>query len=226
MTITEAPPTALLPGWLHRAWWRHLEAQDIGGSPRPRRHEYMCSSGMAEVLEPFVTVPPVGPVPGGRPEERILRFDGVDGAAAATFLERLPETALDQELSTFAPSARTMLTAVMASGGTVTCGGEVISPSLPMGGMRIRSLAVRDPRVLDQAPDVVEGTLPAWVEELPAAAARWYVQERQRCLDHGLTRQAWRYVSHHYAIDDARMFPATRILTDATGARVGVRFVW
>lgn len=227
-TTIEAPPTALHPGWLLRAWYRHLEAQDIAGTPRYRRHEYMCSCGMAEVLEPFVTVPGQGIAAASaqRLDERILRFDGVDAPAATALLAMLPEIALEQELSTYAPSARTMLAAVVASGGTVTCGGEVVSPSLPMGGLRIRNLAVRDPKVLDQAPDLVPGSVPEWVDELPEAAARWYLQERRHCLDHALTRQAWTYLSDRYGIDDARMFPATRILLDAEGVRVGVRFLW
>lgn len=184
---------------------------------------------MADLLEPFVTVPAGWVVPveaRGSSDERILRFDGVDADAAAALLDALPTTALDQEPSTYGPSSRTMLTAVAASGGTVTCGGEVISPSLPMGGMRVRSLVVRDSAVLDQAPTLVADTIPGWVDELPAVASRWYLQERQQSLDHALTRQAWTLVSTRYGIDDTRAFPSTRIVTDADGVRMGVRFVW
>lgn len=223
MTTIDAPPTSLQPGWLGRAWFRHLEAEDLAGTSRLARHEYMCTSGMAEVLEAFVT--PLEQVD-AELEDRILLFDGVDVTAAAALLEVLPEVALEQEYSTYAPSNRRMLTAVVDSGGTVTCGGEVITPALPSGGMRVRRLTVQEADVLDVDPDLVAGELPSWLDELPADAYRRYLRGRQHCLDHGITRQAWMLVSSRYGIDDARMFPATRFLTDHAGNREGVRFQW
>ncbi|GAB2623145.1 hypothetical protein [Pseudactinotalea suaedae] len=223
MTTTRTAPTSLEPGWLGRAWFRHLEAEALAGVSRPSRHEYMCSSGMAEVVEPFVR--PFGDG-GADLDDRILPFDGVDGAAAAELLEALPEVALEQEYSSYAPAPRRMLTAVVESGGTVTCGGDLITPALPSGGMRVLSLTVREPDVLDVEPDLVAGELPDWLEELPAAARRRYVGGRQQCVDHGITRQVWMLVSNRYGIDDARMFPRARFLIDDDGARIGVRFQW
>lgn len=222
MTMTDIPPTTIETGWLGRAWIRHLEAEEAIAVSRRTRHEYMCSSGLADVLEPFATLEG----PWAKFGDRIVHFDGLGADAAAVLLTTLPDEALEQDYSTLAPSARKMLTAVVQGDGAITCGGEVFTPSLPSGGMRIRILTVEEPELLDQEPDLVAGELPAWLEELPAEAYSRYVKDRQHCLDHGVTRQAWMLVSTRHDLDDAHMPPSSAIVTDEAGTHKGVRFQW
>lgn len=224
-TLDEAPLTAApltpAPGWLRHAWTRHLADAD---PPSPARHEYMVTSALPDLLEPFLTTSE--PDADGGPSPLLVRFDGVDAATAAALLGALPDVALQRSYSTHAPSPRKLLAAVAKHGGLLTCGGELTSPALVTGGMRLWRLTVNDPSLLDAEPDLVAGTLPPWLDSLAPDAQLAYLHGRQECLDHGLRRQAWIRVATRFGIGGARRLPVTEVLADELGAPAGVRFQW
>jgi len=222
-TLDDSPTTtALAPGWLRFAWTRHLADAD---PPPPARHDYMVTTTLPDLLEPFVAAPePNGDDGGSHPF--VVRFDGVGPATATALLRELPDVALHRSYSTHAPSPRKLLAAVANHDGVLTCGGDLASPALVTGGMRLWSLTVRDRSLLDAEPDLVAGALPAWLDSLAPEAQIAYLTGRQECLDHGLRRQAWIRVATCYGIGGARRLPATEILTDAGGHPTGLRFQW
>ena len=219
MTTLDDAPTTLAPGWLRHTWTRHVTDAD---PPATTRHDYMLASDLAEILEPFV----VPDLDGESPHPLLVRFDGVGPAAATTLLEQLPDIALQRSYSTHAPSPRKLLSAVARHDGVLTCGGDLASPALVTGGMRLWSLTVRDRTLLDAEPDLVAGALPAWLDSLAPDAQLADLNGRQECQDHGLRRQAWIRVATSYGIGGARRLPTTEVLTDRAGAPAGVRFVW
>lgn len=220
-TLDDAPTTTLAPGWLRYAWTRHLSEAD---PPATSRHEYMLTTTLADILEPFTALD--HGVDDGGPHPLLVRFDGLDPAAASALLRELPDVALQRSYSTSAPSPRKLLAAVANHDGVLTCGGDLASPALVTGGMRLWSLTVRDRSLLDAEPDLVAGALPAWLDTLAPEAQIAYLTGRQECLDHGLRRQAWIRVATCYGIGGARRLPATEILTDAGGNPTGLRFQW
>lgn len=213
-------PADLEPGWLLRTWSRHVADAE---PPPPARHAYMCSPTLAATLEPFV-IPPE-PLDDAH-SHLFLRFDGVDATAATALLRELPAIALQRCYSTYAPSPRKMLTAVARGGGTLTCGGDLASPALATGGIRLWSLTVHDATLLDAEPDLVPGELPTWLDALAPEARLAYLSDREECLDHGARRQAWIRIATRYGIGGARRLPTVETLIGADGEPSGVRFLW
>lgn len=222
MTTLDDRPLALAPGWLRLTWARHLA--DADPLP-PTRHDYMVTTALPDLLEPFVTrSEPTADDDGSYPF--LVRFDGVGQATAAALLRELPDVALQRTFSTHAPSPRKLLSAVAGRGGTLTCGGDLASPALLTGGMRLWRLTVHDPTLIDAEPDLLAGELPTWLDSLTPDARAAYLHGRQECLDHGLRRQAWIRVATAYGIGGARRLPDTEVLTDPAGTPTGLRFQW
>lgn len=225
MTKTEAP-TALEPGWLRRAWLRHLEETD---AVTAAEFEYMLVSDLPEILEPLThperpTLTRDGvPVP----DDRFVELDGIDASTAARLLEVIPDHALEQDYSGYAPPPGSTLTAVARAGGALTCGGDVVTPSLFAGRLRIWRLAAGAEVLAGLEPDLVALELPEWLDELPGEDYVRYLRSRAHCPEHGVTRQAWLRISLEHGLEDARRWPYGELARDpATGDPTEVRFLW
>ncbi len=204
------------PGWLRRAWEVEQPPWPGGG--------FLLAGRIPEILEPFIKDEPAPGLEEGN--LRILDFEGLDSEAAALLLEALPERALELDLSGYAPPAGITLRAIVDHPGVILGGGSVVSPELHGEALQLRELTINDPALLDLPPDVVPAELPEWIGELPEAAYQEYLDAREWCLQHGVTRQAWILAVQRYGIAEARRFPQMRILTDSAGVTSGVWFAW
>lgn len=213
------------PGWLRRTWEIGLPNQQWPDrTDCSERRGHLLSGTLPETLEPFIS--PAPPPGVDYDDTRILDFEGLDSACAATLLAALPTGALGHDFAMYAPSSRTMLRVVAEHPGRVTADGTVYSPQLPAESIRPRRLTILDPTLTDVAPDVVPGELPDWTEDLTNDEYVEFLRARQHCIDHGTTRPAWLAAITRYGIDDARRFPYARILTDRGGTVRGVQFSW
>lgn len=213
-----------------RGWLRHAWEQGLADEPTPgpahcgEDRGYLLRSAVPETIEPFISRKPAPGLDEG--DTRIVDFVGLDSPAAAALLAELPPRSLELDFSMYPPSTGTMLRVIAENPGTILGDGSVFSPQLPAEAVRLRGLRILDPSLLDVAPDVVPGDLPTWIDDLPEDRYAQYLQDRHWCLSHGVTRPAWVAAVVRYGIHDARRYPHMSLLTDDSGAGIGVRFRW
>lgn len=207
------------PGWLRRAWQGGLAREQAEPGGNRCGIGFLLRGRIPEVLEPYISTTPSGY------GTRILHFNDLDSPAAVALLDALPESALEQDLSGYAPPASVMLR-IVADNPAIRAGGSVIAPELPGEALQLRELTLLDPELLNGVPDVEPSELPAWIDELTAEDYTEYLEWRRSCLEHGITRQAWIRAVERYGIREARRSPYMRLVTNAETSSQGVWFAW
>lgn len=122
---------------------------------------------------------------------------------ALEILRHAPAGALSMDYSRFAPSAATLLRAVIRFPDRIRVHGTVVREG-PLEGLRLTTVTVRDSSLFVAEPDVVPTALPGWIDELSPQDYADYLRSRQYCLEHGFTRPAWFTAMARYDLDARR----------------------
>lgn len=199
-------------------WREQLDAPEP--EPEPWQHElargWMLEAGLAEALEPCI---------GGLAARRgeLSGIWGMGSETARTLLDRLPDSELDARQND-SPTMRCLLTAI-AGHPQVTGIGYVVGPDRPDERVSLTGVLVDDAEMVAFTPDVVLGTVPAFVDELDDGLHAEYEEHRLGCVTSSVHRQRWHAARHRYSLDDALHGPTEITEEGPLGDRV-LRFWW